>query len=121
MESGKHLLNKIIATEFPAMKVSKQRKGAYQFKCLCFYKWERVSKCSQYFNEKNTTGLPELEAQLIIWLSWLTVCVFFLLEEWHKFLFHNSSGTGIREDIYSCFSIKLQYKSTSHVCQNYYH
>lgn len=26
MESGKHLLNKIIATEFPAMKVSKQRK-----------------------------------------------------------------------------------------------
>lgn len=70
---------------------------------------------------KNTTGLPELEAQLIIWLSRLTVCVFFLLEEWHKFLFHNSSGTGIREDIYSCFSIKLLYKSTLHVCQNYYH
>ena len=89
MESGKHLLNKIIATEFPAME-----KGAYQFKCLCFYKWERVSKCSQYFNEKNTTGLHELEAQLIIWLSRLTVWGFFLLQEWHKFLFHNSSGTG---------------------------
>ena len=94
MESGKHLLNKIIATEFPAMKVSKQRKVHTNLSVCAFINGKEYQNVAN-ISIKKTTGLPELEAQLIIWLSWLTVSVFFLLEEWHKFLFHNSSGTGI--------------------------
>lgn len=92
MESGKHLLNKIIATEFPAMKVSKQRKVHTNLSVCAFINGKEYQNVANISMKKILEY--ELEAQLIIWLSRLTVWGFFLLQEWHKFLFHNSSGTG---------------------------